>query len=145
MTTALKIIKAGFRIATINSGYKPLKDTETADALEILNNQIIEWNSLGILTGVDPVISLDTDLFEPRYATAAFEYMVGGEICIQFGKPIDPGFAAVASKKYNTMLTVSQPQQDVEYPDTLPYGTGNDDECWDDDYSFFPPNTINNF
>ena len=145
MTTASKIIKAGFRKATINAGAKPLSAQETADALEILNNIIIEWNSLGILVGIDTVTSLDTDLFEPRYATKALKYAVGGEICIEFGKQITPGFGAVASAAYNTMLTVSQPAQDVEYPDTMPLGSGND-QGWDDyDYSFFPANTVNNF
>ncbi len=142
MTTALKIIKAGFRKATINSGYKPLNATETADALEILNDLIIQWNAQGILTGIDPVISLDTDLFEPRYATRCLKLMLGGEICVEFGKPIDPGFAAVASSAFNAMLTVSTPSQEVEMPDTMPLGSGNYQEG---DYNFFPQNTVDNF
>jgi len=143
MTTALKIIKAGFRKANINSGYTPLNATETSDALEILNDLIIQWNALGVLTGIDPVTSLDTDLFEPRYSTRCLKLMVGGEICVEFGKPIDPGFAAIASSAYNSMLTVSVPPQEVEYPDTLPLGSGNDYDC--ENELFFPANTINNF
>jgi|GEM_PF-2049356 len=145
MTTALKIIKAGFRKATINSGYKPLNATETADALEILNDLIIQWNSQGILTGINPVTSLDTDLFEPRYATRAIKLQVGGEICVEFGKQITQGFAAIAASSWNAMLTVSQPGQDVEYPENMPIGTGNYQDCEDDYYSFFPQNTIDNF
>ena len=146
MTTALKIIKAGFRKATINSGYKPLNATETADSLEILNDLIIEWNTSGALIGVDPVISLDTDLLEPRYATMALKLMIGGEICVEFGKPIDPGFAAVASSAYNKMLAASQPIEKPVYPDNLPLGVGNHNYNYD--YyrnTFFPVNRQPNF
>ncbi len=146
MTIALKIVKAGFRKATINAGYKPLNDTETADALEILNDIIIEWNTSGALIGVDPVISLDTDLLEPRYATKALKLMVGGEICVEFGKEIDPGFAAVASSAYNKMLAASQPIEEPVYPDNLPRGTGHhyydQDTYWN---TFFPTNVKPNF
>jgi hypothetical protein len=147
MTTALKIIKAGFRKATINSGYKPLNATETADALEILNDLIIEWNTSGALIGIDPVISLDTDLSEPRYATKALKLMIGGEICVEFGKPITPGFAAIASSAYNKMLAASQPLERPVYPDNVPYGEGNQDFYQDDYYdnTFFPQNLIPNF
>ena len=145
MTTALKIIKAGFRKATINSGYKPLNATETNDALEILNDTIIMWNSLGYMVGVDAVTSLDTDLFEPRTATKALKYFVGGEVAVEFGKPIDPVFGAIAAKAFNDMLSVSMSPQDVEYPDNLPVGTGNSQHGDDYRYSFFPKNTQNNF
>ena len=145
MTTALRIIKAGFRKATINAGYKPLNATETADALEILNDLIIEWNTSGALVGIDPVISLDTDLFEPRYATKALKLMLGGEICVEFGKPIDPGFAAIASSAYNKMLA-ALPIEDVVYPDNLPRGSGHhyydQDTYWN---TFFPTNVQPNF
>ncbi len=146
MTTALKIIKGGFRKATINSGYKPLNPQETNDALEILNNLIIEWNTSGALIGIDPVISLDTDLFEPRYATKALELMVGGEISVEFGKPITPGFAAVASSAYNKMLAASQPVEGVVYPDNLPLGSGNHNNYYDYyNNTFFPINVFPNF
>lgn len=147
MTTALKIIKAGFRKATINAGAKPLTAQETSDALEILNDLIIEWNTSGALTGIDPVISLGTDLFEPRYATKALKYMVGGEIAVEFGKPIDQGFAAVASSAYNKMLAASQPVEGVVFPDNVPYGTGNHDYWYEDYYynTFFPANILPNF
>jgi hypothetical protein len=145
MTTALKIIKAGFRKATINAGYKPLNATETADALEILNDLIIQWNASGVLTGIDPVTSLDTDLFEPGYATRPLKLAVGVEICVEFGKPIDPGMAAIASNAYKLMLTRSIPPQTVEMPDTFPLGSGNYYDYWEGDYHFFPQNTVENF
>ena len=141
MTTALKIIKAGFRKATINSGVKPLTGQETADALEILNDVIKEWSALGIVS-IEPVLSTDTDLKEPEYATKALKYFVGGEICVEFGKPIDPGFAMMASSAFNTMLTMASPTQDVDYPDNFPMGSGNYEAGED---LFFPKTDLNNF
>lgn len=146
MTTALKIITRAFQKATIKAAETPLTAAELEDGLDALNDIINQWNATGLLKGVSPVADSNTDLFEPDYATAALKANLATIMCGEYDIPVNQGLAVDASQSKSNLISASTNLEDIEFPSTLPVGSGNDNQYgYDYNRDFFPENEDDNF
>jgi hypothetical protein len=146
MTTALKIASRAFQKAGIKAAETPLEASEIEDALDVLNDLINAWNATGVLKGVSPVLDIGEDLKEPSYSSWALKANLAIMIAGEYGKEVSQSMAIDASQSMNALISASSNLSDIEYPDTLPIGSGNNEQ-YDNSYDrdFFPENELENF
>lgn len=146
MTTALKIIERGFQKAGIKAAETPLKASEVADGLDVLNDILNSWNATGLLKGIGPVDDEGTDLQEPDYATWALKATLAIMIAGEYGIDVTQAMAVDKTDSMSALVTASANLNDTEYPSTLPIGSGNRNQYgYGYDRDFFPENNKENF
>lgn len=146
MSTARRIIERAFSKAGIRASESPLEASEMADGLDTLNDLLKAYNGTGLLKGVAPVSNVDDDLLEPDESTwmlkANLAIMLAGEYRI----PVTQGMAADAMLSKSAWISSSTNLSNIEYPSTLPLGSGNQDSFRSGiDESFFPETDKTNF
>lgn len=146
MATARKILERAFSKIGVRAAETPLTAAEISDGLDVLNDLISTWDATGTLKGVAPVIDVSADLKEPRYATWALKANVAILLAGEYGIPVSQALAVDASSSKSEMVKASMNLQDLEFPSTLPIGSGNRDEYGTGyDRDFFPENSKRNF
>ena len=133
MTTALSIItsaseKIGYKAAEV-----PMEAADIQIGLEELNDMLAEWNETGIKLGASPV-ELPADTVRiPRGAVAAVKLNLAGRLAVPFTRPITPELAAAISASTQSLLRMVVKPIDVQFPSTMPSGSGNSCDPFDDD------------
>jgi len=146
MSTALKIIERAFSKIGIKPAETPLSASEIADGVDILNDLLAAWDATGTLKGIAPVDAASSELLEPRCATWALKSNVAVLLAGEYGIQLSPGMVYDASEGINQMITALTNLRNLEFPSTLPIGSGNRDEYGTGyDRDFFPENTKSNF
>ena len=136
MTTALKIIERAFSKAGVRAAETPLSDSEVADGLDALNVMLESWNATGTLKGVDPVADSGTNLREPGYATWALQSNLAIILAGEYGVEVSPGLGNEAAMTLRDMISASINLQNLEFPSTLPIGSGEGYFSEDDKRNF---------
>lgn len=146
MATAQKIIDRAFSKIGVKAAETPLTAAEISDGLDSLNDLLSAWDATGVLKGVAPVESADTDLEEPRYATGAIKAHLAIILAGEYGVPLSPSLIGEADHFMRYLVTASTNLEDVAFPSTLPKGSGNrNDYGIGYDRDFFPENDKRNF
>ena len=144
MTTSLDIIKGALKHLGVNAAETPIEAVEAQDGLDDLNDMGAEWEESGFRVGFVPTDNVNADITLPRSAHAAFKAGLAVRLAPQYGKQISTALAGVVIETKANLAKFSLGPLDVEFPDTLPVGSGN--HC-DDliDNRFFPNNQDRNF
>lgn len=146
MSTARRIIERAFSKNGIRGAETEISPSEISDGLDVLNDLLAQWDSTGVLKGIPPVQDVDTELMEPRYSTAALKAQVAVIIAGEYGIPVSTALAQDLTGSLNSMLSANTDLQNLEFPSTLPIGSGNRDEYGTGyDRDFFPENSKRNF
>jgi hypothetical protein len=146
MTTARKIVERAFSKINVRAAETPLTAAEISDGLDVLNDLLEAWDASGILKGVESVQDADKDLMEPRASTWALKSNVAILLAGEYGIEVTPAIANDAVDSVNQWISGSINLQNLEYPSTLPIGTGNRDEYgYGYDRDFFPEDDKRNF
>lgn len=125
MSTAQKILDRAFTKNGIRAAETPLTPSEISDGLDVLNDLLASWDSTGVLKGITPVMDVSEDLMEPRYSTWAIKTHVAAILAGEYGVQVTQALAADVVNSMNSMLSASINLQDLEFPSTLPIGSGN--------------------
>lgn len=146
MTTALHMIKRAFSMAGIKPAETPLTASETNDGRDLMNDMLAAWDANGTLEGVPLVSDVNDTVDAPRYADWAIKANLSILIRHEYDIPVTQGAAFAASQSFAAMVNADVELFDIEFPDTLPIGSGNRDNYYSyvDDV-FFPRNTKRNF
>ncbi len=144
MSTPQKIIDTAFGWISIKAAEEPLQPSQVQDGLHQLNNFLAEQDVIGVLKGIEPVQSLDTELKEPRHATGFLEANVAVKLAAFYGSPVSQSLAAEVVR---TQSIVTRATLNIKppYPETLPLGSGNDDYYSYNNNTFFPEQDEDNF
>ena len=144
MSTPQKIINTAFGWISIKAAEEPLQPAQVQDGLHQLNNFLAEEDAIGVLKGIEPVLSLDTELGEPRYATGFLECNVAVKLAAFYGRQVSTSLAAEVVR---TQSIVTRATLNIKppYPETLPYGSGNDWYYTYRNRTFFPEQDEDNF
>jgi hypothetical protein len=140
------MIKRAFSKAGIKPAETPLSDSEIEDGLDSLNDLLSEWDVNDTLVGV-PLLDDVNEVVEcPRYADGALKAAIAIRIAGEYNIPVTQAMAVDASASLSAMIAASTDFSDIEFPDTLPIGSGNRDygHTYENDV-FFPRNTKRNF
>lgn len=146
MSTARKIIERAFSKIGVKAAESPLSPSEIEDGLDSLNDLLNTWNSTGELKGVSPVQDVGTDLQEPDYATMALKSSLAIILAGEYGVAIPQGLPTEATIAMSSMIVASANTSNVEFPPTLPRGSGNQNAVLGSTFTdFFPEKNRRNF
>lgn len=143
MATADDMIRQAYSRLVIRASETALQPDEIQDGLDVLNDMIAEWERLYHL-GASPVANVSDEVRIPRYADNTFKDHLALRLGPHFGKAIPADLRDNATTSLNNMLAANVFIGSVDLPDTLPTGSGN--QCDDfDDRRFFPQKKKRNY
>jgi hypothetical protein len=144
MTTYLKTIEGAFLDIGIKNAETPLTASELDDGLIELNDMLAEWDLNSIIRGIETNEDAGVDMLEPRGWQSGIRSNLAVRLAGMYDRPVTQSLAVKASNGFSTIVSSQFNQQDFEFPDTLPTGSGNCNTAWNDD-EFFGTNTRRNF
>lgn len=121
----------------------PVEPDDSKKAFKVLNDMLAEWGESGILPGAAPVETLTTVIRIPRGTHAAVKKNLAGLLAAPFRRPISTELAASIKASNESLLRMTAKIGQVKYPGTLPTGSGN--QCDSFDERFFPEIEESNF
>jgi hypothetical protein len=147
MTTALHMINRAFSKAQIKPAETPLTASEVSDGLDVMNDLLAHWDATGTLKGVPLMDDVNDTVDCPRYAERAIKASIAVMIAGEYNVPVTQAMAVDVSDGLAAMIAAGGSLSiDIEFPDTLPRGSGNRDDYYTYvDEDFFPNNTKLNF
>jgi len=145
MASGADIINGALRKLGVNPSDSAITGQEMLDGIEVLNDMLIEWENSGIILGFAPIADPADAIRVPRGTEGAIKANLAGRLASDYSKQITPTLAAEISASTDNMLRLISKPLEVEFPDTLPTGSGN--QCYDIDLDrrFFPVNSEENF
>jgi hypothetical protein len=145
MTTALQIVDGAAEELTVKTAEIPLESEDAQIFFDRMNDMLSEWADIGITKQFSEVFNLSDTVQIDRNAVAAVKYNLAIRCAPAFQKQVAMALGTVAQDSYNRLLA-SITHIDVEFPDTLPVGSGN--QCNEATYlddRFFPHQEEGNF
>ena len=123
----------------------PLESDELQSGIRRCNDMLTEWDDIGIISGYNPVLNGDDVLEVDRNAVAAIKYNLAIRMAPSFRKPLSAASGSIAGSTLSRLEAAGAFIGNVEFPDTLPMGSGNECPGLDTDRRFFNPNEKENF
>ena len=145
MATAADIIKGALRRLQVIASETPIEADEIQDGLEDLNDFGSQTETGLIALGFIPLASAADIINIPLEANGFYKDHLALYIAGQYGAPIPQSLVNSATISKELVLNTFQGPIDVEFPDSLPLGSGN--TCNDTfvNRKFFNPNSSENF
>ena len=145
MASGADIVNGALRKLGVNPSDSAITGQEMLDGIESLNDMLIEWENSGIVLGFAPIADSADTIRVPRGTEAAIKASLAGRLASDYSKQPSASLMGEISAAFDNMLRIIQKPLDVEFPDTLPIGSGN--QCIDinEDQRFFTANTEENF
>lgn len=144
MTTANRVISRAYSKCGYKASEVPLEADDIQLGLDELNDMLTGWEPKYKL-GFSPLTDDSDELRVPREAIGAIIPALAIRLAAENKIPVTPALANDADTGLRNMLTSTVNLDDVELPDTLPTGSGNDCENTYLDDRFFPENSTKNF
>ena len=145
MATAQDIITGALRRAKIVSAEIPIEASDLANGLEDLN----DWASLlevsTIALGFTQVSNATDEVNIPLEAVGMYKCNLAVYMSAQYGLPTDALLLNDANETMKQVLIAFAPTLDVDFPDTLPLGSGNQNQLTNNNRRFFNQNQDTNF
>lgn len=143
MTTAAEIITDALAEIGYLEAETPVEADDMRIGLRKLNDMLAEYMESGILPGANTLATSSDTVRISRGMVNGVMMNLAGRLATPFQRPITPGLSASIKAANKNFLRITSGPIDVDYPSTLPMGSGN--RCDDDDDIFFPPNQKPNF
>jgi hypothetical protein len=145
MATAGSFITRALQKIGVRTAETPIEASEMQDGLDALNDMLISWEMSGLVMGFQPVADKDDEIRVPRFAHAAIKAELAVLLGPEYEKPADQILLVEASTRKAELETALIKIGDVEYPSTLPLGSGNQCGNYNIDRRFFPENETEHF
>ena len=145
MASGADIVNGALRKLGVNPSDSAITGQEMSDGIDALNDMLIEWENSGIVLGFAPIADPADTIRVPRGTEAAIKSNLAGRMASEYSKQISQSLAGEILASSENMLRLIMKPIEVEFPDTLPLGSGN--QCIDTniDQRFFPANKDENF
>ena len=126
MATVLEVVTDALKLLEVRTAESPVTASEAQDGLTALNDMMNEWNVDGINIGYETLDETTDDLFVELGSLGAIKANLAIYIAPEYGRKVTPALAerAIRSKR---ALRASLPLNASQFPDTLPVGSGNED------------------
>lgn len=132
--TAVRLILSKIIVRESESDYEA---DEVQDTIEMMNLYAQSLSAKGLNLGYTNVSDTGDDITVPDGALMGLLANTAVRIAPMFGATVSPALIAEAKDGLNAMLQLGVPMSASAYPSTLPRGTGNDYEVYDN-YHFYP-------
>jgi hypothetical protein len=143
MATGADMVYGALRKLGVRTAESPIEDFEMSDGIETLNDMLSEWDGRGIKLGFTPIDNSSDTIRVPRMAHDCIKSNLAIRLAPDYEKPVSAELAATAVSGTDSLL-ISTVHLEVDYPDTLPKGTGNYTEDFEDE-RFFDGSGSQNF
>lgn len=127
METAESVIKDALTEIVVLGAEAPLEAADAQVAIRYLNRMMATFDAEGIDLGYSDVTSLADPITVPLGAVEGMVYQLAARLWTQYalGKPIPAELAAKAGATKEVMRGLTINIAASEFPNTLPYGSGN--------------------
>jgi len=144
MTTAAQIVNAAAEDLEVKTAEMPLEAADFQVFFDRMNDMLLEWADIGLTPAFTEVFNgSDTVSIEPN-ARAAVKSNLAIRCASAFQKQVTMALAETASSSLSR-LEASTAFIDVQFPGTLPLGSGNDCPSSYLDDRFFQTQNKENF
>lgn len=143
MATGTDFVTAALEKLGIRAAETPIEAADMALGIDVLNDMMSEWDESGTKLGFTPLADESEEVRIRRGAHSAIKSNLAGRLAIPFKMAISPELGAEIKAGNQALLRMTVKIGDVKYPSTLPRGTGNDRDQYNDRY--FPENNKANF
>lgn len=125
MATALDAITGGLKLLGVRTAESPLEDTEAQDGLESLNDMLNEWNLDDIDIGFETIDDVQDELFVDDGTLAGIKANLAIYMAPEYGRIVSDALA-LRAKIGKAVIRGAISLRPLEFPDTLPVGSGNE-------------------
>ena len=132
MATVTEIVTGALVLLEIKVSESAIEAPEAEDGLTALNDMMNEWNVDGINVGYETLSSIDDELFVDLGAIGAIKANLAVYIAPEYGRTVSPSLATRANRSKRS-LRASINLNPSQYPDTLPIGSGNEENNYTPD------------
>jgi len=126
MATVLNVVTGALQLLMIRVAESAITPSEAEDGLTALNDMMNEWNVDGINIGYETLDNTDDELFVQLGSLGAMKANLAVYIAPEYGREVTPALQLRADRSKKS-LRASIPINASEFPDTLPIGSGNED------------------
>ena len=136
MATSLDLISGGLKLVGIKAAESPIEAAEAQDGLIMLNDMMAELEEDGIKIGYITNTDVNATLYVPDSTHAGIKALLAVRLAVEYGKIVSPALATLADGSMRRLSKFARRSLEVAYPSTLPMGSGNDCDSFDDDRFF---------
>ena len=139
------IVQDAFEEIGVKTAEVELTGDELQSGIRRCNDMLLEWADANITAGYNEVLNGDDVVEIDRNAIAAVKYNLAVRLAPSYQKTIGIALATLASDTLDRLMASTTDLSNIAYPDTLPFGSGN--QCASDgtNQRFFPNNKTDNF
>ncbi len=126
MATVTEIVEGALELLEVNTAETPITAKEVEDGRVSLNDMMNEWNINGINVGYETLDDADDELFVDLGAIGAIKANLAIYIAPGYGRTVGDELRRRARRSKRS-LRGSIDLKPTEFPDSLPIGSGNED------------------
>ncbi len=126
MATVTEIVTGALQLLEVQTAESAITAPEAEDGLVSLNDMMNEWNVDGINVGYETLESIEDELFVDLGSIGAIKANLAVYIAPEYGRAVSDSLERRA-KSGKRSLRASINLNPSQYPDTLPVGSGNED------------------
>jgi len=126
MATVTEIVTGALQLLEVNTAETAITAPEAEDGLVSLNDMMNEWNVDGIDVGYETLDDVDDPLSVNLGSIGAIKANLAIYIAPEYGRTPNQTLMERARRSKKS-LRASIPLNSSEFPDTLPIGSGNED------------------
>lgn len=149
MATVTEIVSGALQLLEVRTAESAIEAPEAEDGLTSLNDMMNEWNVDGIDVGYETLDDVDDELFVDLGSIGAIKANLAVYIAPEYGRVVSTSLE-MRARRSKRSLRASIPLNGSDYPDTLPIGSGNENNNFVSDGDspstlrdsrFYPTNT----
>ena len=125
MATARDVVDGALELLGVKAAESAVTAAEAINGLSGLNDMLNEWNLEGLQIGLETIDDLDEELFVDDGAVGPLKANLAIYIAPGYDRTVTPELAQRAKRGKST-LRANVFECPVEYPSTLPVGSGNE-------------------
>ena len=125
-TTVLDIVTGALQLLGVRVAESGVTSAEGVDGLTALNDMMNEWNVDGIDVGYESLDDTADEIFVDLGSIGAMKANLAVYIAPEYDKTVSPALAERARRSRRS-LRASITLNPAQFPDTLPVGSGNED------------------
>ncbi|MCP5017146.1 MAG: hypothetical protein GY938_18020 [Ketobacter sp.] len=125
MATAETFIKKALTLIGVRASETDLTTQEQADAIETLNDMMLEYSEAGISVGYTVVSAITDTVTVYDWANSLVKTNLAVRLAPEYDRRISPELAAIASNSFTDIMNRQTRLGPVKFPGTLPVGSGN--------------------
>jgi len=126
MATVLEVVTGALKLLEVRTAESPVTASEAVDGLLALNDMMNEWNIDGINIGYETLDSTTDELHVDLGSIGAIKANLAVYIAPEYGRTVSPDLNDRADRSKKSLRNAI-PLNSSEFPDTLPIGSGNED------------------